>query len=89
MKTALMDRDIEKSLAYFIEPTRERYRTVLTGLSAEQVSSIFLRIINIQTDSVTERTAECGAMREETDGIYSYPVTFVKDEDGKWLIMGF
>jgi hypothetical protein len=28
-------------------------------------------------------------LRQESQGTFAYPVTFVKDEDGNWKIMGF
>lgn len=89
MKTALISGDIEKSLAYFVEGSKGRYRAIFVGLTPEQTNSIFSNIIDIKSESVNERAIECGAIRTEIDGTYSYPVTFVKDENGMWMMMGF
>lgn len=58
-------------------------------LSTNQINAIFSNIIDIKVNILNDGTAECGAIRVESDGTYSYPVTFVQDENGIWKIMGF
>ncbi|MBI5748933.1 MAG: hypothetical protein HZA00_07385 [Nitrospinae bacterium] len=86
MTTALAKGDIEKALTYFADASKDRYRREFTNL--ESIKSI-LSVKEIKLYSVDERLANCGAIRIEAGGTYSYPVTFVRYEDGIWNILGF
>ena len=89
MKVALMQRDIETSGSYFVPASQDQYMQIFTELSTDQIYAIFSNIIDFKVDSLIDGSAECGALRVESDGTYSYPVTFVQDENGIWKIMGF
>jgi PKD repeat protein len=89
MKTALLEGDIETSVAYFVSASQDRYRQTFTELSTDQLNAVFSNIIDLKVDDFNDGTAECGAIRVESDGPYSYPVTFVENENGIWKIMGF
>jgi len=88
MITALINGDVEGALKYFVAASRDKYRKKFTDPESN-IKSIFLSIKELKVHSVNERVAECGAIRIETGGTYSYPVTFVQDENGIWKIMGF
>jgi hypothetical protein len=89
MKSALLAGNIDKALTYFIGTSQDRYRSRFANLTAAKINSIFSRITEIEIDSFHDNAAECGALRTETDGFYSYPLLFVRGEDGRWLIAGF
>ncbi len=89
MKTALVSGDIETALTYFVAASRDRYRQVFTGLGGVKINSIFSSISEIKLYTLYEQVAECGAIRIESRGTYSYPLTFVQDENGIWKIIGF
>jgi hypothetical protein len=89
MKSALMGGDIEMALNCFVAGAQDRYRGVFAELGSTKVNSIFANIVEIKLYSLSGGTAGCGAIRRESGGIYSYPVTFVQDEKGIWKIMGF
>jgi len=89
MKTALMAGDIETALNYFVEGSKNKYNTIFTQMSSADINSIFSNINEFKIYSINERVAQCGAIRVESGGTFSYPVTFVKDENGIWNMMGF
>jgi hypothetical protein len=89
MKEALMAKDVETSISYFIPASQNQYKQLFLELSTDQINAIFSNIIDIKVDDFNDGNAECGAIRIESDGTYSYPVTFVQDENGIWKIMGF
>jgi hypothetical protein len=89
MKGALMGGDVEMALNYFVAGAQDRYRGVFTELGDTKINSIFANILEIKLYTLSEGTAGCGAIRRESGGLYSYPVTFVQDEKGIWKIMGF
>jgi hypothetical protein len=89
MKTALMAGNIEEGLKYFIAGTQDRYRGVFSQMNSEKISRIFSGITEIQLKRISDDRAMCGAIRVESGGTYSYPVQFVKDQDGVWRIYGF
>jgi len=89
MKEALIQGDIESAVNYFISASQKQYRRIFSELSIDQINAIFTNIIDIRVDDFNDGTAECGAIRVESDGTYSYPVTFVQAENGIWKIMGF
>lgn len=87
MITALARGDIERALTYFVAASRDRYRKEFTSRS--NIVSIFLSMKELKLYSVDEHAAECGAIRVENGKTFSYPVVFVRDENGIWKIMGF
>jgi hypothetical protein len=89
MKASLMGGDMEKALGYFAGESQEGYRRVFMGLSEQKISSIFSNITQVKLYSLSDRFAKGGILRQESGGVYSYPVTFILDENGIWKIMGF
>ena len=78
----------ESALDYFMEGNRDRYRKIFEELG-DEVNKRLSEIIDVELYTTTGRVAQCGAIRIETGGVYAYPVTFVKDENGLWKIYGF
>jgi hypothetical protein len=76
-------------LGYFAGESQEGYRRVFMGLSEQKISSIFSNITQVKLYSLSDRFAKGGILRQESGGVYSYPVTFILDENGIWKIMGF
>jgi len=89
MKGALLGGNIEAALTFFVPGMQDRYRQVFEKLGSERMNSIFTTIIGVELDTCSGRSAEGGIIREENEKIYSYPVTFVRDQNGIWKIMGF
>ena len=89
LKAALMGGDVEKAVKYFVAGGQNEYRQIFTGLSGDDINSIFSGINEFEIDTLSGRVAECGVDRVEAGGTYSYPVTYVRDENGIWMIMGF
>jgi hypothetical protein len=89
MKGALLSGDMEGALSFFVPGAQDRYRQVFEELGTDRISSIFSAIIRVELDTASGRAAEGGLVREENGATYSYPITFVQDQNGIWKIMGF
>jgi hypothetical protein len=90
MKEALLAGDITTATADFNENSKSRYQQVFAEMiAANSVGAIYSGITEIVVSSIDDTVAEYWAIRQESDGIYAYPITFVKNSDGVWEIMGF
>jgi PKD repeat protein len=89
MKTTLLGGDVEGALVHFVPGNQDRYRDTFTALGNTKLTSIFSEIVEIRLYTVNESAAECGAIRIEKGKTYSYPITYVRDENGLWKILGF
>ena len=90
MKTALLAGDISTALADYSENTKSRYQQIFTQLiNTNMVAPIYTNITDIVVSNMDSQIAECWALRPENDGTHAYPITFVKDENGVWKIMGY
>lgn len=43
----------------------------------------------LEVYTATEDNAQAGAIKTESEGIYAYPVNFMKNEHGEWKVRGF
>jgi hypothetical protein len=89
MKAALLAGDTQTALTYFLPGSRPEYDKLFTALGREKLNTLLGGITEIQLNSHMGGSAECGAIRVESGGTYSYPVTFGKDDHGMWKIYGF
>lgn len=89
MKTALLAGNIEGALAFFTEPSRERYRQAFAEIGSANIITIFTNITEMRFKTTYGPVAEYWALRQESQGTFAYPVTFIQDESGNWKIMGF
>lgn len=88
MKASLLAGNIETALNYFIEPSKDMYRNVFIQMGSDKINSRFSSIFELRLDILYGKLSECGALRNEDDVVFSYPVTFIKDSDGIWKMMG-
>jgi len=89
MKTALLASNIDGALGYFVEQSKERYRQAFTTVGSANINTIFTNITELRFKTMYGPVAEYWALRQEPDGTFAYPVTFVQDANGIWRIMGF
>jgi PKD repeat protein len=89
MKAALFAGNIESALNYFVEPSKDMYRNVFIQMGSDKINSRFSSIFDLSLDILYGKLSECGALRNEDGVVFSYPVTFIKDGDGIWKMMGF
>ena len=89
MKTALVNGDIEGAVSYFADDTKIIYKNKFSTLGSERINAIFASFSDFKLEVFYGQLAECGAIRVEADGTFSYPVTLIKDKNGIWKIMGF
>jgi hypothetical protein len=85
---AMVAGDLERALTYFSVFSRESNRRQLSSFSAERLKSIFGNYETIAIYTIDEGVAECGVIRKEKTGKYSYPVRFVRDLDCEWRLSG-
>lgn len=81
--------DIEGALDYFVDGAKDRYRKIFKEMSENKLKAVFSNISDFHLGSLSDRKAECGAIRIEGGKRYSYPVSFVRQDNGSWKIYGF
>jgi YVTN family beta-propeller protein len=88
MKGALSNGDIEKAVTYFMSQYRDSFREAFTLMKDKILINLLLQdelnLIDIYDD-----IANYENVVYEPNGVYSYPVLFMKDEDGTWKIRSF
>jgi YVTN family beta-propeller protein len=87
MRDALLNGDIEGALELFAYATRDQYQQTFTELGTE-LGSIMSSFEGFKLYTIYEGVAEGGLLRTESGGVYSYPITFIRDENGIWRIYG-
>ena len=87
---AMVSGDIEKAFSYFPSFSRDEMKRRMSDMSREQLKKIFSNYKSIEIESLyqDDGVAECGILREEKDGTYSYPARFVRDLDCEWRLQG-
>jgi hypothetical protein len=88
MWSALLAGNMDSALTYFVSESQGRYRQIFTDLQPS-LSSIFASIETFHLLSVTNDTAEAEAVRAEQGTTYSYPIMYMRDEQGIWKFRGF
>lgn len=88
MKGKLTQGDIEGALAYFLEKSRERYRTIFTALKG-QLLVIGADLPTPQLIYVVEGVAKYRLRRQEPAGLLTYYLYFEQDGKGIWRIRQF
>jgi hypothetical protein len=89
MKGALLSGNMEVALSFFVPGAQDRYRQVFEELGSDGINSLFSTINGVELDTASGRAAEGGLIRGEDGKTYSYPITFVQDQNGIWKILGF
>jgi hypothetical protein len=92
MKAALISEDIEQSLTYYQEGSKERYQEIFDVL-AENISTIASGMGEIELVYVNEKIAKYRIIKQETIQGQVYDITyfiyFNKGLDGIWKIESF
>ena len=89
MVQALMEKDVEKALTYFWERSQSKYEQGFS-LLMDRLPEIFSLPEEFNLESMADNMAIYENVVQEEDGVTrSYPVTFIKDENGFWKIRWF
>lgn len=88
MKQKIAAGDTVGAVSYLSEETRDMFQAIFDDPSIETMSRLN-EISEIKIYTIQNDTAQGGAIRQEDDGIYAYPVNFMRDENGIWQIYGF
>jgi len=89
MKGAVLAGSIETALNYFIDTSKDRYRTIFNQIGGEGLTAIFSAFTDLITASVGTIDAQYEAIRQENGSASAYAVLFVKDRNGLWKIRAF
>lgn len=88
MKTALANRNVEDAVGYFIDRSRERYRTIF-GALRDQLPVITGTFVEFGIVDVYDNIAEYEVVANENGVLHSYPGVFIKDSNGIWKFKDF
>jgi len=88
MREALNNKDIGGALGYFVERSKERYRSVFDALK-DQLPSIITTFIEFNISDVYENIAEYEIVANENGVLYSYPGVFLRGAGGLWKFKDF
>lgn len=88
MSNEMIDGNLEKALSYFSMMSRDQNKRKMMNLSKDQLKSIYGSFEKLEIYTLNKGNAECGAIRTESSGSFSYPVRFVRDLDCVWRIQG-
>jgi hypothetical protein len=88
MTSALLAGNAEHALSFFIASKKEEYRKKFEEMGSQKIQSVFSNAAELKLYSLYEDHAQCGAIRMEKGGRYSYPVRFRKIS-GQWKIYSF
>ena len=88
MKGKLKNQDTEGALSYFVERSKERYRSVFEALK-DQLPMILETFIEFNIIDVYGNATEYEIVANENGILYSYPGMLIKDENGIWKFKDF
>jgi hypothetical protein len=92
MKSALINKNIEKAVEYYHAETKENYRDIYTAFG-DKLPQIVRDLGDIQSIYIRENEAKYRLLKKETYGgkivDITYSVYFIKDSDGKWKILRY
>jgi hypothetical protein len=88
---AMVSGNLEQAFGYFSVFSREEMKRRMSNMSGADIKEIFgsYKSIEINTLDENDGTAECGVIRQEKSGEFSYPASFVRDPDCVWRIRGY
>jgi len=88
---AMIAEDLEEAFTYIAIFHQDENRRKIGDLGKEELKNIFSSFERVQIETLykDDGVAECGVIREEKTGTYSYPMTFIRDIDCVWRIQGF
>ncbi len=87
-KGALKNKDIEGALGYFVERSKERYRTIFEALK-DQLPAILDTFVEFNIADVYDNIAGYEIVANENGILYSYPGLFMRDTSGLWKFRDF
>ena len=88
---AMISGNMEQAFGYFSVFTRDEMRRRMSNKSKSEIKEIFGSYKSIEINTLDEKdgTAECGVIRDEGSGTFSYPASFMRDPDCVWRIRGY
>ena len=88
---AMIAGDLEEAFTYIAIFHQDEIRRKIEDLGKKELKDIYSSFERVQIETLykDDGVAECGAIREEKTGTYSYPMRFIRDIDCVWRIQGF
>lgn len=87
LKNAILRKDFETASKQFVPILQDQYKTYFKS-SPSEVIARFREIKFIEVYSVDDQYAQCGAIRDDPDGTFSYPLNFARGQNGDWKVYG-
>ena len=88
MRGAVISGNFDTALIYIMPGAQDRYMAIFNDPEIN-ASARLMEINRLEVFTLKDRVAQAGAIRMESDGEYAYPVSFGKDADGMWKIIGY
>lgn len=90
-KQAMIAGDLDEAFTYISIFHQDENRRKIQDLGKKELKDIYSSFERVQIETLYKEdgVAECGAIREEKTGTYSYPMRFIRDIDCVWRIQGF
>jgi sugar lactone lactonase YvrE len=88
-KEALQARDVPRAAGFIHNGRREAWEAYLRQFTPEMLDATATVFTDLTLLEVAAGRAECEMMREVGGLMYSYPVSFVVDADGRWRLWQF
>ncbi len=84
---AVLTGKFEEALSYYSVLSRDQHRQILEAIDMDKLRSNFKEFKGIEINSIYNgRRVDGELIIKEEAGLYSYPVTFIKDPDCTWRI---
>jgi len=88
MKASLQQGDIEGALEYFPDAYKNDFREAFTQIK-DKLPTVLSAPEELRFVALSDNLAKYENIVTEDNGVYSYPVLFVKDKNGIWKLRSF
>jgi hypothetical protein len=88
MKQKVITGDTQGAGPYFPLASRDMFQAIFTDSTIDSVARMN-DITAIEIYTISNGYAQGGLIRHDEDGVFSYPISFTKDELGLWRIYNF
>ena len=82
LRSAILGRDFKAALNQIIPGMHDSFKREFNDPSIDIVERL-REVERLEVYTVTEDDAQAGAIKTESDGVYAYPVNFMKNEHGE------
>jgi hypothetical protein len=88
MTAAAKAGDIDTLISYFALESQEEYRYRFDRMGPAALSNSFTRVEGIHVLEVYDHHVEGELLRTTNGTLYSFPITFIEEQEGVWKVRG-